>query len=97
MALVARLRALDGPLLGERWESVLLRQLEVQVGVKQVAGEPVATGDPQEGLEVLACLPLSGAQGLLGDLQSFWEGEKGTGGMRRVGGPPHPPSFLSYI
>lgn len=48
--------------------------------MKQVTGESVASGDPQEGLEASACSPLSGPQGLLGDLQSFWGGEKGTGG-----------------
>lgn len=62
------------------WDWALLRQLEVQVGVRQVAGEWVAAGDPQEGLEALACLPRSGPQGLLGDLHGSWGGERGAGG-----------------
>lgn len=70
----------------QRWERALRRQLEVQVGVRQVAGEWVTAGDPQEGLEALACLSLSGPWGLLGDLHGFW-GREELVGMRRVGGP----------
>lgn len=56
------------------------------VGPSGAVGGPgwlrkVATGDPQEGLPgSLGLLPLSGPQGLLGDLHSFWGGEKRAGG-----------------
>lgn len=67
--------------------------MEVQVGVKQVAGE-LWQQETLRKARSLGLLATSGPQGLLGDLQSFWGGERGTGGdeegWRAQGGAKDP-------
>lgn len=70
------------------WELVPLGQLEVQV-----AGELWRQETLRKAWS-LGLLATSGPQGLLGDLQSFWGGERGTGGdeegWRAQGGAKDP-------